>query len=173
MSRAKFSTWGLSFVMLLLATSGFTSCCGPKPPGKEVDIHALLKLSSSPSKTAQKPPKDLPPEIREFIVKSKQVGCLVAGDRDLAVYPAEAGIILTGTPEPAPRDKMYRANLLFYKKMEPPYIARLNLEAGILWIYLPMSDFEKIRDLSDAQNGVKVSWTRYADGKEVAGIIHN
>ena len=173
MSRAKFSTWGLSSVLLLLATSGFTSCCGPKPPGKDVDIHSLLKLSSNRSMRSQKSTKDLPTEIKEFVVNSKQVGCIVAGDRDLNVYPAEAGILLFGVPEPAPRDGMNQANLLFYKKVQPRYLSQLKLENGVLWIYLPMSDFEKIRDLSDAQNGVKVSWTRYADGKEEAGIIHN
>jgi hypothetical protein len=173
MMRANFNHLGISALLLLLAATGFTGCCGPKPPGKDVDIHALLKLSSSHSGKFPKSTKIQTPEIKEFIVNSKQVGCIVAGDRNLNVYPAEAGILLFGVPEPAPRDGMNQANLLFYKKVQPPYLGQLKLENGVLWIYLPLSDFEKIRDLSDAQNGVKVSWTRYADGKEEAGIIHN
>lgn len=173
MKCAKLNSWGISSFLFLFSAAVFTGCCGPKPPGKDVDLQALLMLGTAKSNRADQGTKDAAPEIKEFIVNSKQVGCIVAGNRDLNLYPAEAGIILMGKPEPAPRDGMHRANLLFYEKVNPPYLGKWKLEDGNLWIYLPMSDFERIRDLSDARNGVKVSWMRFADGREEAGIIHN
>ena len=104
---------------------------------------------------------------------ARQVGYIMAGNPDPVLYPAEAAIILMGKPSAPPWDGMNRANLLFYGSHKPDYVGKVKLDGPNLWIYLPMSDFEKARDLMDGHGEVRVIWTRFSDERQEAAIVHH
>lgn len=165
------SALGLLALASCAGTGGPATASGLEASGLEgPDAETMLREGfRHPLGDERRPAVDVR-EIRTFRVLWRQIGLNATGSLG-PTYNVDAAIVVGGQAAKPPRDGIYRANILFYGSHRPPYLGRVKRNGNIVWVYLPLSDYDRILAMVDGGRDVEVTWTKRSDGREFVGIV--